>query len=96
MVRIDHDFGSKWRWFSSYRYFREIDPTTNQVDIGGLLPGDKLGQPATASNFPVQPRYFVTGLTGTITPNLTNELTLSYTRNQWQYLRTGAYPNFPG
>ncbi|HTQ54789.1 MAG TPA: carboxypeptidase-like regulatory domain-containing protein [Bryobacteraceae bacterium] len=96
VVRIDHDFGAKWRWYSSYRYFREINPTTNQVDIGGILPGDKLGQPATASGFPVQPRYFVTGLTGTITPNLTNELHLSYTRNQWQYLRVGALPQLPG
>lgn len=96
VVRVDHDFGSKWRWFSSYRYYREINPTTNQVDIGGLLPGDTLGQPASASAFPVQPRYFVTGLTGTITPNLTNELHLSYTRNQWQYLRAGAEPQLPG
>ena len=96
VVRIDHEFGAKWRWFSSYRYFREINPTTNQVDIGGLLPGDTLGKPATASNFPVSPRYFVTGLTGTITPNLTNELSLSYVRNQWQYLRAGATPQLPG
>lgn len=96
VVRIDHDFGAKWRLFSTYRYYREINPTTNQVDIGGLLPGDKLGQPATASSFPVQPRYFTAGLTGTITPNLTNELTLSYTRNQWQYLRAGATPQLPG
>jgi len=96
VVRIDHDFGAKWRWYSSYRYYREINPTTNQVDIGGLLPGDKLGVPASASSFPVQPRYFVTGLTGTITPNLTNELHLSYTRNQWQYLRAGAEPQLPG
>jgi len=96
VARVDHDFGAKWRWFSSYRYFREINPTTNQVDIGGLLPGDKLGQPASASSFPVQPRYFVTGLTGTITPNLTNELNLSYTRNQWEYLRAGAIPQLSG
>jgi len=96
VVRIDHEFGAKWRWFSSYRYFREINPTTNQVDIGGLLPGDTLGQAASASAFPVSPRYFVTGLTGTITPNLTNELSLSYTRNQWQYLRAGATPQLPG
>lgn len=96
VARIDHDFGAKWRWFGSYRYFREINPTTNQVDVGGLLPGDTLGQPASASGFPVQPRYFVMGLTGTITPNLTNELHLSYTRNQWQYLRAGADPQLPG
>ena len=34
----------------------ESNPTTNQVDIGGLLPGDTLGTPAAASNFPLGPR----------------------------------------
>jgi hypothetical protein len=96
VVRIDHDFGSNWRFNANYRYYGEINPTTNQVDIGGLLPGDKLGVPATASSFPVQPRYFVAGLTGNITPHLSNELHLSYTRDQWQYLRAGALPQLPG
>jgi hypothetical protein len=96
VVRVDHDFGSKWRFLSSYRYFGATNPTTNQVDIGGLLPGDTLGQAAPASNFPLAPRYFTSGLTGTITPNLTNEAHFSYTRNQWQYLRAGATPQLPG
>jgi len=96
VVRIDHDFGSNWRFNANYRYYGEINPTTNQVDIGGLLPGDKLGVPATASSFPVAPRYFVAGLTGNITPHLSNELHLSYTRDQWQYLRAGALPQLPG
>jgi hypothetical protein len=96
VVRIDHDFGAKWRFFGSYRYFRQSNPTTNQVDIGGLLPGDTLGTPASASQFPLGPRYLVTGITGTLTPNLTNEGHISYTRNQWQYLRAGAEPQLPG
>lgn len=96
VVRVDHDFGSNWRWFASYRYYREENPTTNQVDIGGLLSGDKLGVPAAASSFPVSPRYLTTGLTGSITPNLTNELNLTYVRNQWQYLRAGALPQLSG
>ena len=96
VVRVDHDFGAKWRFFSSYRYFRESNPTVNQVDIGGFLPGDTLGTPASASQFPLGPRYLVTGLTGTLTPNLTNEGHFSYTRNQWQYLRAGAEPQLPG
>jgi hypothetical protein len=96
VVRVDHDFGAKWRFFASYRYFRETNPTTNQVDIGGLLPGDTLGTPASASNFPLGPRYLVTGITGTLTPNLTNEGHISYTRDQWQYLRAGAEPQLPG
>ena len=36
------------------------------------------------------------GITGTLTPNLTNEAHFSYTRNQWQYLRAGAEPQLPG
>ena len=96
VVRVDHDFGAKWRFFSSYRYFHENDPTTNQVDIGGFLPGDTLGTPAAASNFPLGPRFFVAGITGTLTPNLTNDAHISYTRNQWQYLRAGAEPQLPG
>jgi hypothetical protein len=96
VVRLDHDFGTKWRFFGSYRYFRQNNPTTNQVDIGGFLPGDTLGQAASASAFPLGPRYLVTGISGTLTPNLTNEGHISYTRNQWQYLRAGAEPQLPG
>jgi hypothetical protein len=96
VVRIDHDFGAKWRFNASYRYFGKDNPTTNQTDIGGLLPGDTLGQAASASAFPVSPRYLVAGLTGTLTPNLTNEFHVNYTRDQWQYLRAGATPQLPG
>jgi hypothetical protein len=96
VVRVDHDFGSKWHWYSSYRYFGQINPTTNQVDIGGLLAGDKKGVPAVASNFPLEPRYFVTGLTTNISPSVTNEFHFSYTRNFWQYLRAGALPQLSG
>jgi hypothetical protein len=96
VVRIDHDFSDKWHWFGSYRYYRTDNPTTNQVDIGGLLPGDTKGVPAVASGFPVEPRYFVTGLSTTISPSLTNEFHFSYTRNFWQYLRAGAVPQLAG
>jgi len=97
--RIDHDFGSKWRFMTSYRWYRDINPTTNEVDIGGLLPGDKLGVPASASINVFQPRYFVAGLTTTITPTLTNEFHFNYVRNFFQWDRAGALPqcfNGPG
>ncbi len=90
MVRIDHDFGDKWRLFMSYRYFHEVNPTTNQVDIGGLLPGDKLGTPASASSDPRAPGYFVVGLTGTLTNSLINEFHLSYLLNDWSWVRQGV------
>jgi len=89
-VRVDHDFGDKWRLFLSYRYSREIAPSANQIDIGGLLPGDKLGTPAAASNNPVNPRYAVLGLTGTLTPHLINEFHTSYLLNYWTWERQGV------
>jgi hypothetical protein len=89
-LRIDHDFGDKWRLFLSYRIFNDIAPSTNQIDIGGLLPGDKLGVPASVSSNPVIPRYAVLGLNGTITPTLINEFNLSYLLNNWGWQRQGV------
>jgi len=97
VIRIDHDFGPNWRFFSSYRYFGQNNPTTSQVDIGGLLPGDKFGQPASASTNIYQPRFLVAGLTGTISPTLTNEFHFTYLLDRWQWLRAEAgIPQYPG
>jgi Carboxypeptidase regulatory-like domain len=92
VARIDHDFGAKWRLMGSYRYYKLVVPSTNQVDIGGVLPGDTKGVLASASSNPQQPRYVVAGLTGTITPTLTNQFTVSYLRNDWNWIRAGV-PN---
>jgi len=94
--RIDHDFGSRWRGFMSYRWFNDNNPTTDQIDWGGLLPGDTKGVPAAASSNVTKPRYFVLGATGNLSPNLTNEFHFSYTRNYWRYNRTGGIPEVSG
>jgi len=88
--RIDHDFGDKWRAFVSYRLYHDTHPSTNQIDIGGLLKGDTKGVAASASNNPRDPRYGVFGLTGTLTPTLTNEFHGSYLRDDWQWVRAGV------
>ena len=90
VTRLDHDFGDKWRFTASYRLYRLQEPTTNQVDIGGVLVGDKLGVPASKSSDPGQRRYLVFGLTGTITPTLTNNFNVSYLRNDWNWIRAGV------
>ena len=90
VVRFDHDFGSKWRFNTSYRYYKLTDPSTNQVDIGGLIKGDKLGVPTSVSSNPQQPRYMVAGMTGTLTPTLTNDFHISYLRNDWNWIRFGV------
>ncbi len=90
VARLDHDFGPKWRFMGSYRFYRLDYPSTNQVDIGGLIKGDKKGVPTSHSSNPAQPRYVVAGLTGTITPTLTNEFHVSYLRDDWNWIRYGV------
>src|SRR5882724_10290711 len=34
VARLDHDFGSKWHFYGSYRYFKLIRATTNQTLVG--------------------------------------------------------------
>lgn len=94
--RVDHDFGSRLRWFASYRWYNLKNPTTSQVDIGGLVSGDKLGAPTAISSDPNNPRYIVSGLTATLAPNLTNDFHFSYLRNYWAWNRGGFVPQAAG
>ncbi len=95
-VRLDHDFGSKLHFISTYRYFKLTKANTSQVDIGGFFPGDTLGVPASLSSRPQDPWYFVAGLTYNITSNITNDFHYSYLRNIWSWADSGGQPQFPG
>ncbi len=94
--RVDHDFGDKWHWTTSYRYYKLTRTTGNQVDIGGFFSGDKLGTPVAVSNRPQQPWYLVTGLTTSITSRLTNDFHFSFLRNFWQWSDKNAPPQISG
>jgi hypothetical protein len=94
VARLDHDFSSKWHFNSSYRYYKLLRATNSQVDVGGFFPGDTLGTPASQSNRPQQPWFYVAGLTTNITPNTTNDLHFSYLRNYWAWNATGGPPQF--
>ena len=96
VARVDHDFGSKWHFSSSYRDYRLLRATTNQVDIGGFFPGDKLGVPSALGNRPQQPWYYVASLTTNITPNTTNTFHYSYLRNFWSWSDDNAPPQLSG
>lgn len=85
VARIDHDFGDRLRFYSSYRDQRLVSLTTNQVDIGGALAGDSLGNAAAVAPRDQVPSFFVAGLTANITPTLTNTFLFNYTRNFWQW-----------
>jgi hypothetical protein len=96
VARVDHDFGDKWHLMSSYRYYNLTSASTQQVDIGGFFPGDKLGVPQSLSNNPRQPWFLVIGLTGNITNNFTNDIRYSYLRNWWAWERHGDTPQLAG
>ncbi len=94
--RVDHDFGDKWKFMSSYRYYKFTQLVSTQVDLGGILPGAVQGQYKSFAPRPVQPSYWVAGLTTTITPNLTNDFRFSYLRNFWQWSTQAGPPQFAG
>jgi hypothetical protein len=90
VVRLDHDFGQKWHFNTSYRYYKLTRATHSQVDIGGFFSGDKLGVPSAVANRPQEPWYLVMGLTTNISSNLTNDFHYSYLRNWWAWSTNGA------
>jgi hypothetical protein len=96
VVRLDHDFGDKWHFTASYRYFKLINASTDQVDIGGFFSGDKLGVPASRSSNPQLPWYYVVGLTTNISSNTTNVFHYSFLRNWWAWGRAGDTAQLPG
>jgi hypothetical protein len=89
-TRMDHDFGAKWHLMASYRYYSLTNLTSNQVDIGGVLPGDTLGVPKALTPRPQAPWFFVVGLTTNISSSLTNDFHYSYLRNAWQWKGANA------
>lgn len=96
VARIDHDFGDKWHFTTSARYFKLKIATTDQVDVGGFFPGDTLGVPASQSKAPQLPWYLVAGLTTNISSNFTNNFHYSFLRNWWAWNRTGDTVQFSG
>ncbi len=96
VVRLDHDFGSKNHFTSSYRMYDFTQAVTSQVDIGGVLAGDQAGTAVSHAIRPQKPWFWVAGLTTTISPTMTNDLHVSYLRNFWQWYTAGGPPQLPG
>jgi len=96
VARIDHQFSDRWHWMISYRYLRMERYTTSQVDIGGALPGNTLGQPKAMASRPQINGFIVTGLTTNVTPRITNDFRFAYLRQFWQWGTAQAPPQLPG
>jgi hypothetical protein len=95
VLRLDHDFGPKWRFMASYRYYNFKQLANTQVDIGGLL-GGSLGQAVSTAPRVQKPGYFVVGLTTSISPRLTNDFHYNYLRNYWEWSTASAPPQLAG
>ncbi|MBZ5497810.1 MAG: carboxypeptidase-like regulatory domain-containing protein [Acidobacteriia bacterium] len=97
VMRVDRNLTSNWQVMGSFRYFKQVhNGGDRQIDIGGLLPGDKLGVPSSPAFIPRQPRYLVFGLTGRLTPRTVNEFAFSYLRDYWFWQTDGSRPQVPG
>jgi hypothetical protein len=94
--RVDHDFGAKWHFMSSYRWNRLSSYNDNQIDIGGVFSGDTKGVPTSISQGPLQSHILVAGLTTNISSNTTNDFHYSFLRNWWAYARQGDTPQTAG
>ena len=83
VVRVDHDFGSKQHFFSSFRYYHLKRATTDEtlLTAGGIT---------SESLRPQVPWFYVAGLTSNITSNITNDFHYSYLRNWWQWGTNGG------
>jgi len=96
VTRIDHDFGQKWHFTSTYHYFHSTANTIDQVDIGGVVAGDTLGSATSHSVRPSVATLYTAGLTTNISSNVTNDVHYSYTRNWWQWITDAAPPQLAG
>ena len=77
VARLDHDFGKKWHFTGSYRYYHFQNETANQVQVSPQ------GQYQSLISRPLVPAYYVAGVTTNFTPFFTNDIHYSYTRNFW-------------
>jgi len=93
--RLDHDFSPKHRFFGSFRAFKLLNVTTNQVDVGGYF-GDTQGQYTPKAPRPQLGEIMVLGLTSNLTSRLTNDLRLSYLWNWWQWSTQNDPPQLGG
>ena len=96
VARLDHDFGKKWHFMTSYRIYKLRTFNTAQTDIGGLISGDTFGTITPTALRPVEPSLLLANLTGQLTTNLTNQISFNYMRNWWQWGTQGAPSQISG
>lgn len=94
IARLDHDFGEKWHFMGSFRYYELAKATADQFDVSGLLSGGSFGSAVSTSNRPQYPWLYVAQMTTAITPTLSNNFNYSFLRNWWQWGTRGGVNQF--
>ncbi|RMG55266.1 MAG: carboxypeptidase regulatory-like domain-containing protein [Acidobacteria bacterium] len=86
VFRFDHHFSQNWRFDGSATYFRELatqggaNGFRQQLDIRG-------GRAVFTGNSPQRGQNLTLGLTGTLTPTLTNSFRFGWTRDRTGNIR---------
>ncbi len=94
--RIDHDFGPKNHFFTSFRAFKLLNyPSGVQIDVGGLT-GGSFGAYNNTAQRPQLGELLVLGLTSTLSSKVTNDLRASYLWNWWQWSTSTITSQLPG
>jgi hypothetical protein len=96
IARVDYKISRAWDLTVSGRYAVNDAVDATQVDIGGLLAGDRLGVPTATRRAPTQPRFWVIGLTGRLTNTLTNDFHFNNLRHYWAWNPVKPFPQLPG
>lgn len=94
IARFDYNLNRNWTISAVGRYAVVDTNGAAQIDIGGLT-GGQLGVPKSTDLEPLQPRYYVVGLTGHIGPNITTDTHFNILRHFWQWRRTQPFAQDP-
>ena len=94
--RIDHDFGSKHHFFTSFRAFKLLNTPTVQIDVGGLISGGSVGTYSSSAQRPQLGELWVLGLTSNLNSRMTSDLRVSYLWNWWQWAAATKTSQLPG
>jgi len=93
VVRVDYRLTDKWNLFVSGRYQSLREPGSQQIDVSGI---SGCSAPCATRVNPLQPRYYVAGIDGQITPRLLSETRVSWFRHWWEWGTRAPFPQVSG
>lgn len=96
VAKFDYKLTQNWDLNSSYHYAVSDGVGNGQIDIGGVVSGDKAGVPTATRSLPTQPRFLTVGTTGHIGSNFTTEGHFNWLRHWWQWKPVSPFPQVSG